>query len=261
MNLTFQNPGFAHSVDSILLFLTEGEAPYWSDSIFYFYPQVDKGRLLSLDSAGKKAYLTEVLGRVYEELQPQWLQKLEDCNRHFQAHRPQIEDALSEAFALDTRPLFNDLRATITLNPICPRFLKERYFDVFHLNSHRGALGIALHEIIHYLWFHVWNGIYHDSYDQYERPSMKWILSEMVVESIMRDERLSTINPYFPRENGGSVYDYFQTMVVDGAPILDTLDRLYRQHDIKTFMEVSYRYCLDREPAIRSHIRQAESAF
>ena len=53
MNLTFQNPGFAHSVDSILLFLTEGEAPYWSDSIFYFYPQVDKGRLLSLDSAGK----------------------------------------------------------------------------------------------------------------------------------------------------------------------------------------------------------------
>ena len=122
MNLTFQNPGFAHSVDSILLFLTEGEAPYWSDSIFYFYPQVDKGRLLSLDRAGKKAYLTEVLGRVYEELQPQWLQKLEDCNRHFQAHRPQIEDALSEAFELDTRPLFNDLRATITLNPICPRF-------------------------------------------------------------------------------------------------------------------------------------------
>ncbi len=27
--------------------------------------------------------------------------------------------------------------------------------------------------------------------------------SEMVVESIMRDRRLSSINPYFPRENGG----------------------------------------------------------
>ncbi|MFR5786273.1 MAG: hypothetical protein ACLUHE_03445 [Christensenellales bacterium] len=48
-----------------------------------------------------------------------------------------------------------------------------------------------------------------DNYDEYERPSLKWILSEMVVESVMRDERLSSINPYFPRENGGCVYPYF----------------------------------------------------
>ncbi len=64
-------------------------------------------------------------------------------------------------------------------------------------------LGVTLHEIIHFVWFHVWNQEFRDSYEEYERPSLKWILSEMVVESIMTDPRPSELNPYFPREDGG----------------------------------------------------------
>lgn len=125
--------------------------------------------------------------------------------------------------------MFNDLRGEICLKPICPRFLKEHYFHIFHLNNERGALGMSLHEIIHYLWFYVWNQEFQDSYDEYERPSLKWILSEMVVENIMRDERLSSINPYFP----GCVYDYFQNMKVDNRMILDVLDDFYKCGDMK----------------------------
>ena len=40
----------------------------------------------------------------------------------------------------------------------------------------------------------------------------------MAVEPVMRDERLSSINPYFPREEGGCVYPYFYDMVLDGKP-------------------------------------------
>ena len=80
----------------------------------------------------------------------------------------------------------------------------------------------------------------------------------MVVESIMRDERLSAINPYFPRENGGCVYGYFQDMIIDGKPILETLDALYRRHRMTDFMEVSYAYCQRFEKEIRHHICQAE---
>lgn len=65
-----------------------------------------------------------------------------------------------------------------------------------------------------------------DNDDEYERPSLKWILSEMVVESVMKDERLSSINPYFPRENGGCICPYFFDMMVDGKLILDTLDAM-----------------------------------
>lgn len=51
--------------------------------------------------------------------------KVQMYNTHFLKHKDQIEDALSEAFEVDARSLFNDLVANISLNPICPRFLKE----------------------------------------------------------------------------------------------------------------------------------------
>ncbi len=90
---------------------------------------------------------------------------------------------------------------------------------------------------------------------------MKWILSEMVVESIMDDTRLATINPYYPRENGGCVYRYFQDMIIHGKPILDTLRDLYQNNHITDYMEIAYRYCLENEAAIRRHIQEAEKAF
>jgi hypothetical protein len=83
----------------------------------------------------------------------------------------------------------------------------------------------------------------------------------MVVESIMDDERLASVNPYYPREHGGCVYRYFQDMNIQGKPILDTLRELYKTNHITDYMEASYRYCIENEEAIRSHIEEAEKAF
>lgn len=116
----------------------------------------------------------------------------------------------------------------------------------------------GLHEIIHFVWFYVWNRLFRDSYDEYERPFLKWILSEMVVESVMRDERLSSINPYFPREQGGCVYPYFFDMKAGGVLILDTLDEMYRAQTIEEFMKNSYAYCQVHEAEIRDHIKKSE---
>ena len=65
----------------------------------------------------------------------------------------------------------------------------------------------------------MWNRLFGDDYEEYESPSLKWILSE-------KDERFSTVNPYLPRENGGCIYPYFFDMTVDGRPVLDTLDAM-----------------------------------
>lgn len=261
MHIEFSNPGFEHSIESMLLFQTDGETAYWTDSIYYFYPNLDKSHIDSLNSAGKREYITAQLRKTYDSLQDTWAEKLDAYNLHWKKHRIQVNDALSDAFGVDAHSLFNDLKGYITLNPVCPRFLRERCIDMFHLNSHRGCIGLTIHEMIHFLWFHVWNAIHHDSYDEYERPSLKWIFSEMVVESIMSDERLSRINPYFPRENGGCVYGYFQDMVIENRPILKTLDEIYRANPMPAFMKHGYDYCLENEAAIRAHIEKAEQAF
>lgn len=259
MKIIYKNPGFEHSIDSMMLFQTDGQAPLWSDALSYFYPQIEKQKLIGLNFEEKKNYISERLYDVYhQEIKHEIDEKVQTYTLHFEKHQAQIEDALSEAFDLDTRTVFQDLTGNITMNPVGPRFLKEHDFDLFYKNSERGALGVSMHEVIHFLWFYVWNKHFGDTYDEYENPSLKWILSEMVVESIMSDERLSAINPYYPRENGGCVYPYFQDMIIDGKPILETLDQYYRKNKICDFMEEAYRYCLKFEKDIRYHIHKAE---
>lgn len=261
MKVTYRNPGFEHSIDSILLFQKEATTPYWSDALMYFFPQIDKEKLRTLCPDGKKEYLLKELKSVWNGLLDELNRKVEAYNKHFSQYHRQIEDALSEAFEIDTGKIFNDLTGNICLNPVCPRFLDKRYFDVFYKNSERGAVGMSIHEAIHFIWFHVWHNHFGDSYQEYDTPSLKWILSEMVVESIMSDERLASINPYYPRENGGCVYRYFQDMVIGDKPVLTTLDELYRANSMTDFMERAYDYCRENEAAIRQHIEAAEKAF
>ena len=83
----------------------------------------------------------------------------------------------------------------------------------------------------------------------------------MVVESIMSDKRLSSINPYYPREQGGCVYSYFLDMVIDGKLILDTILDLYKENQMLDFMQSSFEYCQKYEKEIRLHIAKAEASF
>lgn len=258
MNITFVNPGVDYMIQQVMLFQTEDESAFWTEPLYHFYPQLDKDYAASLSFPERKAYIERTLRAVYTELEDSIYEKVTLYSKHWADCKEQITAALSDAFDVDCASLFNDLRCNISMNPIEPRFLKEQYFDIFYLNSEKGAIGESIHEIIHFLWFYIWNPLFGDSYDEYERPSLKWILSEMVVESIMKDSRLSSINPYFPREHGGCIYSYFFDMTVDGAFVLDTLDKMYREQSIEEFMKNGYAYCQKHEAEIRNHIQKSE---
>ena len=258
MEVTFINPGVDYMVQSILYFQTEGEAEFWSEPLYRFYPQLDRTFAASLPVAERRDYIEHTMRAAYAELENTINEKVISYSHHWNACKPQITAALSEAFAIDCTGLLNDLRCHVSMNPIEPRFLKEHCYDTFYLNSEKGAIGGGIHELIHFVWFYVWNRLFGDHYDEYERPSLKWILSEMVVESVMKDERLSSINPYFPRENGGCIYPYFFDLMAEGKPILDTLDAMYRSQNMEDFMRNSYAYCQAHESEIREHILRSE---
>ena len=112
-----------HSINSILLFQTDAQTPYWSDAVFYFYPQLSKEEYLKCDPCFRAKYITDRLACVYDEILPELERKVIEYNAHFQKYEGQINDALSDAFKLDTRILFNDLTGYVCMNPICPRFL------------------------------------------------------------------------------------------------------------------------------------------
>lgn len=256
MNVTFVNPGVDYMVDRILDFQTEDEVAFWAEPLFCFYPQLDKAYADSLPISDRKEYIARTMRVVYGELEDTLHQKVTLYALQWAACKSQIISALSDAFEVDCDVLFDDIRCNVSLNPVSPRFLGDRCYDTFYLNSEKGAIGSGIHEIIHFVWFYVWNRVYGDSYEEYERPSLKWILSEMIVESIMKDPRLASINPYYPRENGGCIYPCFFDLEVDGALILDTLDAMYQCQSIVDFMRNSYAYCQRHEAEIRDHIQK-----
>lgn len=258
MDLKFINPGFDYMLASILEFQGDGEAAFWSDSLFYFYPELDKSRLQKMNSMEKKANIEKVLREKYNGLEPELNRKVRRYEQSWRENKAQITDALSEAFQVDCGPLFQEMCGRISMNPISPRFLRDSAFEVFYLNSERGALGISLHEIIHFVWFYVWKQLFQDDDAEYERPSLKWILSEMVVESIMKDPRLRTLNPYFPREQGGCIYPYFFDLKTGDDLVLDRIDAMYQSLGIQEFMKSSYNFCIEHENEIRAHIEQSE---
>jgi len=258
MHIEFVNPGVDYMIRQIMEFQTAGESAFWSDPLYHFYPQLDKNYAESLPFSERMRYIEYTMRSVYFEAEPTINEKTALYSHYWAECKQQITEALSDAFAVDCFDLFNDIRCNVSINPIEPRFLTEHCYDTFFLNSERGAIGGGIHEIIHFVWFHVWHGLFADSYDEYERPSLKWILSEMVVESIMSDERLSSINPYFPRKNGGCIYPYFFDMMADGNLILDTLDSMYKSQSITDFMRNSYAYCQKHEAEIRKHILYSE---
>lgn len=252
MNLIYEYSGIMRSIDSIMAFTGEEQTDFWSEPFFNFFPDIDKKGFKTLTNEQRKQYLIDYFLRFEKENKEIIAEKIYKYNERWETYQSQIVDALQEAFGVGLMELFNDMRGYITFNPVCPRYLENNTFDVFYLNSEKGALGLSIHEIIHFVWFHVWNNYFHDSYDEYELPHLKWILSEMVVEPIMRDERLRAINPYF--DGGGCVYPYFYTLKIENRPILDILYEMYQSMSMVEFMKKSYELCLKCEALIREHI-------
>ena len=165
MKVLFQNPGMDYMVNSIMMFQKEDESSFWSEPLFHFYPQLDKAYVFKLSPREKSEYIRDTLISVYRDQESTINYKVDIYSTYWDKCEPQITEALSDAFSLDCRGLFNDMKCFVSMNPISPRFLSDNNFEVFYLNSERGAVGTSIHEIIHFVWFYVWHNLFSDTLD------------------------------------------------------------------------------------------------
>lgn len=255
MNVTYQIANVEYQIQSIAQFLVPECSEWWLEGFYVWYPELDWRSLCMLKEEEKQKQLRMFFDSVIKSKKAELEQKVVAYQQHWDRYREQITEALEDAFDIELQNDFQRMQGMITLNPISPRYLKEQRFDIFCASSERGALGMTLHEIVHFVWFHVWQTLFQDDVSTYETPHLVWVFSEMVVDCIMQDERLSSINPYMGENGGGCVYDYFYTMRVDGNLILNTLRELYQQHSIHEFMKIGYAYLTLHEQVIREQMK------
>lgn len=252
MEVQYSNPGLRYMIDGIMKFQTDETDNLWREPLFSVYPQLNRDYFDSLTLDKRDEYIYGVMQEIYENEKQIISDKLLKYNEHWAINKIKVEEVFSTAFNIDCYNNFNNIIGNISLNPIEPRYLDRHTFDVFYLNGPSGAMGTALHEIIHFVWFYVWQHHFHDTSAEYEAPHLKWVFSEMVVDPIMRsDNRLIELNPYFDE---GCAYEYFYKMAINGKPILDTLYSMYKKLDILSFMEQGYEYCVSNEAEIRAQM-------
>ena len=156
MKLTYRDPGYEYSARSIAEFIKQDESR--TASIFHFLPELSKFKGLFSRDTDNRDIVEEILDTIsvlYKSNEQSIKGKVISYQEHWDQHEKLVSDRFSSIFQYDTKGIFNNLVCNITLNPISPRYLKEGVFDVFYLNSDKGSLGSALHEIAHYLWFHL----------------------------------------------------------------------------------------------------------
>jgi len=253
MELSVQIMSKAATIESILRFQTDKTSIYWRDPLFKMYPFLDKKKGLKASWKNRKKYLKTTLNNYYDQTAAALVSKAKVFNNCWSVHQENIIKIFTDVFDIDCKVLFNNMSAEISLNPICPRDLNNYHFSVFYKNDEKRFLETALHEIIHFVWFYLWKSYFNDDCKEYEAPHLKWILSEMVVDTFVRNTKIGQL--FSPDGRNNAAYKYFYTMKVNDTLILETLSRIYQKsQNLRQFMEQVYKYCQDHEQALREQM-------
>ena len=241
------------TIQETLLFQTDNQTLFWKEQLFKVYPELDKEKGLYNSWKKRKEYLSEQLSYIYDKEQDKFNQQVEIYTQQWVQYKNKLTMIFSEIFNLNSQPLFNNMKAYISLNPICPRYLKKQSYSLFYKFGPKQFLNMSIHEITHFVWFYVWQNYFNDNKQEYETPHLKWLLSEMVIDTLIKNTKLNTL--YAQEDLDKPAYEYFYNIKIQNTPLLDTLKEIYlNSPNIQTFMKNSYRYLQINETTIRNQI-------
>ncbi|NLE07057.1 MAG: hypothetical protein GX627_00335 [Parcubacteria group bacterium] len=87
------------------------------------------------------------------------------------------------------------IKAMISINPICPRFLNDWSFSIFYnYKKIFHAMEVIMHESCHFLYFEKWKKLYPEMDNKkFESPYLEWHLSEILAPIILNDPRIQKL--------------------------------------------------------------------
>lgn len=253
MDLSIKVMSRENTIGSILHFQSDNNSLYWRESLFEVYPFLDKEKGLHSKWEDRSQYLADELSLYYDKVYKNLQNKLQTSCKIWTDKKESVNRIYSEVFGVDCSNLFNDMLAEISLNPICPRNLHDKSFSVFFAADENNFFKTALHEMIHFVWFYVWEKHFKDKSDDYDAPNLKWVLSEMVVDTFVKNTAIGDLYPENYKKR--SAYSYFYNMKINGESILAQLSNMYKNsQNVTDFMEQAYTFCQKNEKSIREQM-------
>lgn len=221
----------------------------WSNAIYRNYPKL-KNKLQNIKDKKKRK---EIEYRFFTEVFKKERIELEKRAKIFQREWNKINDnvmlVLSELVEQEWSERDKKIFARISLNPICPRYIKQRTFDLFYKQKPKYMKSVAIHEILHFIYFEKWKKVFPKTKEkEFDAPHLVWQLSEMVPGIVLNDKRVQNVFKY-----KFDSYKEYENFKLNGKPLLSYLQDFYdNRKDFADFLKKSWKFVKKYEKEINS---------
>jgi len=228
------------SVGSIHGFLNPYKNEWdWSDIIYKEYPGL-REKLKGIKKIGDRK-IAEL--NFFNEFIKTNKIDLKEITKTFQnswdKNGDEIFAQLSEIVEANWSKLSKEIIASVSLNPINPRYIQSSTFDLFYGSSTKWAKSTSIHELFHFIYFSKWRQIFPKTKDRdFDSPRLVWHLSEMVPTIVLNDSRLQMIF-----KNEFHSYDIYENAMINDKPLLSYLQDFYdSRKDFENFLRNSWDF-------------------
>lgn len=221
----------------------------WSNAIYWGHPKL-KNKLENIKNKKKRREIAyRFFTRVFNKEKVKLERKSKICQREWDKINDKVMLVLSEVVEQSWSEKDKKISAGVSLNPICPRYVKQRTFDIFYKDTIRRMKSTAIHEILHFIYFEKWKKVFPKTNErEFDGPHLVWQLSEMVPRIILNDKRVQKVFRY-----KFVSYKEYEKFKLNGRSLLSYLQNFYdNRKDFADFLRKSWRFVKEYEKEINS---------
>jgi hypothetical protein len=202
----------------------------WSIAIYKNYPELKN----KLKDVKNKTERKEIEYKYFQMIFKIKRKEFEKKRKIFQKEWNKLNDdvmlVLSKVVEQDWPEKDKKIFARVSLNPICPRYIKQRTFDVFYEQKPNYMKSVAIHEILHFIYFEKWKRVFPKTKEkEFDAPHLVWQLSEMVPKIILSDKRVQKVFRY--KFDSYKEYENFKLNRKDFADFLKKSWKFVKKHE------------------------------
>lgn len=226
-------------------------APNWSNHILNRYPALKE----IIDNHQEDQDLQVKVSQFIAQYHQNNLPLITSAKNHFQESwniiNQQTMTALSNLTQHQWPSHYHTITARVSINPICPRFLEQKVFDVFYLQDKETMQATAIHELLHFIYFEKWKTIFPNTKaEEMDEPHLVWHLSEIVPGIILNTKPIQDFFQY-----NFQSYDQYYEILIEGQSIIQKVTAIYNQEkSFSDFIKKSWQF-------IKNHEKEIINAF
>lgn len=245
-HVVFKPLSLRRETEIISNFLLEG-GPEWSKYVTRCHPQLR--RALTLATKRERLAFVRTYVDEYRTRHAKRLKNRQDAfERDWQKVEQRFFTRLADILETDWPKRRSHITASVSINPICPRFLDEWSFTI-SMNAERSrAREIIMHECVHFLYFKKWAEIYPNADRRtFESPHIVWELSELIAPIILNDPHINAM-----LRGRAQFYSYHRRVRIEQMTAPAYFAKRYRQRkNFDAFLRTSYQIIKRHKRAFR----------